>query len=929
MARPDSLLNIKSALRLVALSTLSSHTVASVISASKASSTNFELQTNIVSCGTATAGGDSASAAVCTPPESKLFNNIKVVDGTPHPGSTGVRGRLYDVGTLCESKVVQKIDRAWVAFLDCSGCPLTNKLANLLSSNPQAILIYNQAACVYPAPAVKPAPQSPPEHSSSAVAPPQSSSTVSSPAAPAATSTQDPTPVATPAEPSDGGGDGEENPGGEEDGESRQRPPVVKRALKTVPRRQLLKRVENNPPMEKHKHHGASLSSTTTTTSAGEPYIDSSTTIAVAEQVTIDYLFQILKGPAANAPVPAALQSIKTTIHHLSPTLHTQGEEEDQQGEEGGEGNNEPNDSDGSKPEPTTPSPSTTTSTQPVQTAVPSNAVTDLMVSISPSYGDTGAGDQKFLSMSKPIFATVVGLLTAVVCGVVLMYVVRPLVRRSRVHKMNMSEMSETPSTPMELSKDHRTSRDDFSDGSTGAGGVGDVGAAGINDRPCAGMEDSHDQVSNKPTDGYLTRQSQEWNRFNGNPSNPMENSSQQPIPDNFNTTVSSTLPPPPPLATIPSPAVDVDDESSALQHLQQLRLQEPEAALVPVSMVPPSHDLDELRSGLPVWRQISEQTVPGIVQSAASSSSVPATEAQEIIAIYNAKQSLQQQQTQSLPLVIPAPDIAQAYEDTMTIHAAPDTRTFIIENEPPSPPPPSPSQQQQSILTPASTSHRIVDPQEGMVSNTSGRNGSMLFEGGFGRHSHINSSSSSSTLPTLTINTTHEAGGLASALRRQRLSSDATTPTPRSTLYYSAQSPHPTILTVNSSHHSTTTSRASFSDDFATGRTSMDSYRRDIQSRFNEITAASSSSRGGVSRASFSEDYPPLPPSAGSNGRNSLELYRPTPALSSVPSTIEENAKSSSKSAVGDGNEDGATPEVQDTYRGYRASRRDMTSGM
>lgn len=81
----------------------------SVISASKASSTEFELQTNLVTCGTqetaptappsegSAAAGSAAAAvttmgvAVCSPPESKLFGNVQIVNGTPHPGPTGVR----------------------------------------------------------------------------------------------------------------------------------------------------------------------------------------------------------------------------------------------------------------------------------------------------------------------------------------------------------------------------------------------------------------------------------------------------------------------------------------------------------------------------------------------------------------------------------------------------------------------------------------------------------------------------------------------------------------------------------------------------------------------------------------------------------------------------------------------------------------------
>ncbi|KAF9104717.1 hypothetical protein BGX29_001399 [Mortierella sp. GBA35] len=129
-------------------------------------------------------------------------------------------------------------------------------------------------------------------------------------------------------------------------------------------------------------------------------------TVAMAEQVTIDYLLKVLTGPASFSPLPAPLKSLKTTVHPNGANINTN----------------------------TT---STTTVAGGINVADESDTsssnngvITDLMVSISPAFGGEPTGERKFLSMSKPIFATVIGVLSAVVCGVVLMYVVHPLVRR-------------------------------------------------------------------------------------------------------------------------------------------------------------------------------------------------------------------------------------------------------------------------------------------------------------------------------------------------------------------------------------------------------------------------------------------------------------------------------------------------------------------
>ncbi|KAG0042669.1 hypothetical protein BGZ83_000198 [Gryganskiella cystojenkinii] len=448
----------------------------SVISANKASLTNFELQTNLVTCGSSEGSAtpappaDAASAmsvAVCSPPESKLFGNVKIVNGTPHPGPTGVRGRLYDVGTLCDAKVADKIDRAWVAFLDCSGsCTLATKLANLESSNPQAILIYNQTSCIFPVPQAPPPAPAAPIPSSSAVAAPVST-TPPEPAAPVETEPAQKAPSPPPPKDDDDGGgkdgDGDNDGGGgggdnDDDAESNNKPKHNKRnnsrrrtleedqdqeeaqdqedaqyvhSPRPRPRpiietRDLEKEGADghsrSPKPRPGPHHavgrrdldGKATAGVTpmTSTNSGtgtdtaavditQATINFGTTVAIIDSNTVDYLFKTLLGPASNAPLPTALRALRTIAHpSQAPEL-------------GKNGN--------------------------------SNSITDLMVSISPSSsGGAGSGDPKFLSMSKPIFATVIGILSVVVCAVVLAYVVRPLyLRHRRKNEDRIEELEE------------------------------------------------------------------------------------------------------------------------------------------------------------------------------------------------------------------------------------------------------------------------------------------------------------------------------------------------------------------------------------------------------------------------------------------------------------------------------------------------------
>ncbi|KAF9570851.1 hypothetical protein EC968_001339 [Mortierella alpina] len=411
---------------------LLSQLLATVLGNSKGPMTTFELQTNLVSCGTEAAPAAAASAiAVCSPPESKLFGNIKIVSGTPHPGSTGVRGRLYDVGKLCDSKVAEKIDRAWIAFLDCDGCALATKLANLQSSNPQAILIYNQTSCVFPSPPPAPAraPGAPQPATSSS-----SSSPVSTPP-PASTSvfttttttTQVPTPASTPpadsnneghndsgdgddakhhADPDDGGS--KEDPGEGGDDENKASLRLIRKVQDTTGQKRTL--------LQLLFRRDETVARTATVVDPSESVIKYGTAVAMAEQVTIDYLFQILLGPASYAPLPAALRSLKTLVpQHKDTAVAGAGAGAAAAGH-----------------------------VQIAGLSSTTDTITDLMVSISPSTAEPVAPEPRFVSMSKPIFAAVIGVLCAVVCGVILVYVARPLIlRHRRKHRPTDSDLVE------------------------------------------------------------------------------------------------------------------------------------------------------------------------------------------------------------------------------------------------------------------------------------------------------------------------------------------------------------------------------------------------------------------------------------------------------------------------------------------------------
>ncbi|KAF9973291.1 hypothetical protein BGZ73_003462 [Actinomortierella ambigua] len=439
----------------------------------------FELQANVVSCGVEIPDGstlNSEPSRLCSSSESKLFGNIAILDGTPHPGMTG--GRLFDVGTLCSEKVTEKIDRAWIAFLDCSGCPLATKMANLAHTNPQAVLLYNQSACIFsskshpknappvsstsstptplPTPAKpSPSPQSPPPplaapdtESEPKVGddqkPPQSPDADPLPAdgkppapdpspiddtppatdpSPAlGTSPADNAPPAADSEPSRPNEDEKmskdkhshsekEDPEDDEDNDE---------GHSDKKRRHLFSRTD--APQKKTgvslNGDGGNVDSSSRSAGAASSthsnvFFDSLITLAMADKVTVEYLFKILLGPASSAPLPTALSSLKTRA-----ALAVGSQE------------------------------------------VVSHAVTDLMISISPVMAPPNSGDSSLLSMSKPVFVGVAIIVSLLVGYVLIAHVARPLYRRYRHYREDGDGMQ-----PLDDESEHLPPRGDLEEG--------------------------------------------------------------------------------------------------------------------------------------------------------------------------------------------------------------------------------------------------------------------------------------------------------------------------------------------------------------------------------------------------------------------------------------------------------------------------------
>ncbi|KAG0239766.1 hypothetical protein BGW41_007481 [Actinomortierella wolfii] len=391
----------------------------------------FELQANVVSCGADPSGGSSSNSephTLCTSPESKLFSNIVFIEGTPNPGATGVRGRLYDVGTLCDAKITGKIDRAWIAFLDCVGCPLATKMANLEHTNPQAVLLYNQSQCDFTR-------ASPLTHSTPSAAP-----GTSLPLAPDSTATPAAPPASDPAQktsppPQPSGSDQETSPpsspqteepaqshpsegGFPEDHHEPDKNEEDDKSAKPLSRRRLPQFLYSHAPRAPSQTHGsahgqsssnANSSNTYTNTSINissssnkdnslsstmaslPPFFESTITVAMADQVAVNYLFKVLLGPASTAPLPAALSALKTRAAEAASHGDNNG--------------------------------------------ATIKTITDLMISISPAVIVPTPSDDKVLSMSKPIFVGVAIIVGLMIAYVLVAFVARPLYRRYKHHK--------------------------------------------------------------------------------------------------------------------------------------------------------------------------------------------------------------------------------------------------------------------------------------------------------------------------------------------------------------------------------------------------------------------------------------------------------------------------------------------------------------
>ncbi|KAF9331962.1 hypothetical protein BGZ91_011890 [Linnemannia elongata] len=971
-SKPTTLLTLRSAIILIATALLST--------TATAESGAFELQTNLVSCGgdssaNTNAGGSTAPVAVCAPPESKLFNNVRVVNGTPRPGSTGVRGRLYDVGTLCTEKVSEKIDRAWIAFLDCGGgCPLATKLANLQGSNPQAVLIYNQAACTVNTPSTQPAapvggstvpaaptlvaspvptPAAPPETNAPVTSVAPAAPTPEAPPAAATTTVAAPAPAAPtqPADSSPNGGDkGDEGEGdsnddvdgdrndddddrnddgegeGEnddedngdnddsndgddnnDDGDDDDENEETRKHPRSFRTRSLSSRNSNIISLEglvgapgegqgkvealpqgrsprprpiPHPHVvGSEKRSDVKAMDIADAYVQFPITVAMAEQVTTDYLLKVLTGPAAFSPLPAPLKALKTTVN--------------------------PNGA------------ASVSSSINLTAAADSNngVITDLMVSISPAFGEP-TGERKFLSMSKPIFATVIGILSVVVCGVVLMYVIRPLVKRHRKQSGGRSTAlvddndSESRGTPPSQSAGSGAAG--YYGNSTAYSSNNSNGGSGYYD----GGYDDHNRHSSKEgpysasstATGPASQPPPMQEVFSEKHSHQKRDSNSAPT--IFDHTLSGNNTPHSttvfPSASILN-AVEPEDPEYAQKHLEILRNQdqyrEPQFVPLPASTVAtpttataptPSVQMKEIQSTRTQsnWGSGYTPTTPSVypistptsitatVASATPTTTEPSSGSTSAFENIRAAGSLSHNRVDNSVGVIPEESHHSFLEP-----AAPQDYTHPTST---------------SGLTPATSGshhheYENEDEEDDRYTVVSSRNGSDLFHSESKPRlfptsidtSGILSSSSTGNIASASSSITHE-GGLATTLyRNHRLSMD----NPGGFSSPAAQSPYSNVsLNLRprgsfgtGADSNSNTPRASATNDFLPSRVSMDSpasYRNssrsiDLQTRYQDLMSSSrasgaprSSVDGGTPRASFSDDYRHRVPTTPSSSR-------------------------------------------------------------
>ncbi|KAG0294642.1 hypothetical protein BGZ96_000755 [Linnemannia gamsii] len=1041
LSKPTTLLNLRSAIVLVATALLSMTTTAS------ADSGTFELQSNLVSCGGDSAnnnaageGGSTAPVAVCSPPESKLFNNVRVVNGTPHPGSTGVRGRLYDVGNLCTEKISEKIDRAWIAFLDCGGgCTLSTKLANLQGSNPQAVLIYNQAACTVnssTSPATAPTPTTG-EQSSSQAPPAADASTTSvttaptptqdAPAAPETTSEPvvapaTPTPDTPPADATpapaaptqpvdnspnegdkggDSNGDGDSNDDGDgdsngdgdddrnddnnddsnddgdgndvnddedngdsddsndgdgdnddndddEDEMARRHPrsfqahsisggsrsniisleglvgapgeEVQVQGQSTRPESSLPYGKSPRPRLVPHPHivgarrailpdnvHSHQL---VKAMDIADAFVQFPITVAMAEQVTTDYLLKVLTDPAAYSPLPAPLKALKTTVN-------PNGAAQLSAAADGNANNN---------------------------TVV----ITDLMVSISPSFVGP-ARERKFLTMSEPIFATVIGILSAVVCGVVLMYVVRPLVKRHRKKNggggdggdgggssaLVHDNESESRGTSPSHTSGSRAGGNGYYGDSTAYTGHNNGGGVYADDRyndynPYSSKEAPYSASSTGPTsqqpppmqEVYSEKHAHSHQK-NGSNSAPAIFDQSLPGCNTLHSAAAFS-------AAAASNSIDSEDPEYAQKQLELLRKQDQHQAqsvplpastvATPITATTPSVRMKDIQSVRTRYNWGSNTpTTPS-----AYSISTPTSAAETIATAtpITATPITAEPQTSYLSAFdnVHAAEAMSYNRISSLVHAIPEEQSL----EPAAPQ----DYTSTSDLTPATSGDRnentVDDDEDDRYSAVSSRNGSDLFYSA-AKPRLIPTSIDTSTSSTSAYGAPSSCsasgsiprdvgGGLASALyRNHRLSMDNPGTSPAVQSPFSSRNlsrslsfrPRTNFSTGagNGTDSNDNTPRVSTSNDFLPSRVSMDSasasYREnrgsiDLQTRYQDLVsssrsasgngAARSSMDGGTQRASFSDDYRyRLPTTPSSSFRLATTNGGETPSRASI----------------------------------------------
>lgn len=629
-----------------------------------------------------------------------------------------------------------------------------------------------------------------------------------------------------------------------------------------------------------------------------DAYVQFPVTVAMAEQVTTDYLLKVLTGPAASSPLPTPLKALKTTVNPI-------GAAELSAAADGNGSNN-------------------------------TVAITDLMVSISPAFGGP-TGERRFLSMSEPIFGAVVGILSAVVCGVVLMYVVRPLVKRHK--KQNGGDSaggggggsaalvhdneSESHGTFPHTSGSRAGGNGYYGDSAayTGHNNDGSVYFDGRNNdyNPYSSKDAPYSASSTGPTSQPPPMQEvhseKQTHSHQKNDSNSTPAIFDPSLPG-YNTPHSTTVF----SAAAALNATDSEDPEYAKKQLELLRKQDQyqaqsvplpaSTAATPIAATTPSITMKDIQSARTRYNWGSNTPTTPSAYSISTPTSATGTIATatpttaEFQASYlsafdntHAAETMSHSRISSLVDAIP--------EEPCLEPAAPQNYTSI------------------SDLTPATSGHRNEnaddDDEDDRHSAVSSRNGNDLFYSATKPRlvpSSIDTSASST--PAYSVPSSSSAsgsisrdvnGGLASALyRNHRLSMESPgySPAVQSPLSRSLSfRPRTNFSTGNGNGNDSNnnTPHTSMSNDYLPSRVNIDStsasYREkrgsiDIQTRYQDLMslsrpasgkgAARSSMDGDAIRASFSDDYRyRLPTTPSSSSRLSTTNDEETPPRASI----------------------------------------------